>query len=84
MKRYLKNLIAALCDRNPFQEELEEKNIQLDKAVANVSALQDQLYAALNKWDGCQLELVDAKRELEDTKRALSEAECTTSCKQLS
>lgn len=81
--RYMKNLVKALFGLDPYREELVQAKEQLLKAAKNLSDMQDQLYAALDRWDGCQLELVDVKRELEDTKRALAEAECTSSCKHL-
>lgn len=51
MKRYFKNLWMALTGSDPFRDELEEKNSQLENAAENVQSLQDQLYAALNKWN---------------------------------
>ena len=51
MKQYLKNLFLALTGSNPFQVELEDTKQQLEKAAENVSALQDQLYSALEEWE---------------------------------
>ena len=52
MKQYFKNLWLALTGRNPFQEELDEAKGQMKKAAENLSAMQDQMYSALEKWDG--------------------------------
>ena len=44
MKRYLKNLLAALLGNNPYQAELE-------KADENVKQLRDMYFAACEKWE---------------------------------
>ncbi len=51
MKRYFKNLWLALTGANPYSDELQDAKEKLDKAADNVSALQNQLYAALEKWE---------------------------------
>lgn len=76
MKRYLKNLWGALCGSDPFRTQLAEAREQLEKAAENISSLQDQLYAALNHWDGCQM-------KLEEANKALEAATETAACKQL-
>jgi len=76
MKRYLKNLWGALCGSDPFRTELEEARERLEKAGENMRSLQDQLYAALNHWDGCQM-------KLEEANKALEAATETAACKQL-
>lgn len=63
MKSYLKNLLIALKGRNPYQEELDEKNRRLQKVADHNQSLHDQLYAALNNWDGCRLLLEDAEKK---------------------
>lgn len=51
MKRYIKNLVLAICGRNPFAEEVENLKEKLEKAGENTRGLQNQLYAALEKQD---------------------------------
>ncbi|MBQ9646108.1 MAG: hypothetical protein IJV24_07110 [Prevotella sp.] len=50
MKRYVKNLIAALMGRNPYREELDEVKERYEQAADNVRSLQDMYYSALEKW----------------------------------
>lgn len=74
--RYLLTLWRALIGKNPFRMELAEAKEQLKKATENVQSLQDQLFAALDHWEGCQAELYEANKALE----AATE---TAACKQL-
>ena len=48
MKRYLKNLMAALCGRNPYNTELDELTDHYEKAAANVQELQEMYYNSLD------------------------------------
>ena len=66
MKQYFKNLVLAICGRNPFAEEVEDMKEKLEKAGENVRGLQDQLYAALENWES-------AKRLLSLNKERLAE-----------
>ena len=74
--RYLKNLMKALFGLDPYREDLAEAKEQLQKAAENVRSLQNQLFAALDHWDGCQAKLDEANKALE----AATE---TAACKQL-
>jgi chromosome segregation ATPase len=51
IKRYLKNLMKALFGLDPYQDEVDVLKEQLEKSAENMSAMQDQLYSALEKWD---------------------------------
>lgn len=66
MKQYFKNLVLAICGRNPFAEEVADLKENLEKAGENVRGLQDQLYAALENWES-------AKRLLSLNKERLAE-----------
>lgn len=70
MKQYVKNLVLAICGRNPFAEEVADLKEKLEKAGENVRGLQDQLYAALNRWDGCQYRLEEVSKTLEAAKKS--------------
>lgn len=76
MKRYFKNLCLALTGEDPFHAELDEARKQLEKAAENMRSLQSQLFAALDRWDGCRTKLDEANKVLE----AATE---TAACKQL-
>lgn len=51
MKRYVKNLWLALTGANPYSDELQDAKDKLNKAADNLSAMRNQLYAALEKWE---------------------------------
>ena len=57
MKRYLKNLLSAICGNNPYRLELDELKEQMKKADENVGMLQDAYY-------GVQEKMVEAKKLL--------------------
>jgi chromosome segregation ATPase len=73
MKRYIKNLIAALCGRNPFREELDEKNVQLDKAAANVQSLQDMYYSAVDRWNHAEKRSASLQQLVENLRERIKE-----------
>ena len=72
MKRYFKNLWMALTGCDPFRDELEEKNSQLENAAENVQALQDQLYAALDKWEQSVLMAEKSSKAFEEVSEKLA------------
>lgn len=43
--------MKALFGLNPFKEEVDTLKEQLEKSAENMSAMQDQLYSALDKWN---------------------------------
>lgn len=48
MKRYIKNVLIALRGRNPYREELDELNRQVESVQENVQSWQAMYYKA---WD---------------------------------
>lgn len=73
MKRYIKNLVLAVCGRNPFAEEVADLKEKLEKAGENVRGLQDQLYAALEKWNEAQQLLFESGRMVGERDKWLAE-----------
>ena len=65
MKQYFKNLVLAICGRNPFAEEVADLKEKLEKAGENVRGLQDQLFAALEKWESAKRLLSLNKERME-------------------
>ena len=59
MKYYLRNLLTAICGKNPYQQELDKLKEQMVKAGENVSMLSDAYY-------GVQEKRVEAERLLAD------------------
>lgn len=66
MKYYLKNLLTALCGRNPYRQELDELKEEMEKARENVSTLQDAYYKEMEKS-------VDAERMQDEAVKLLEE-----------
>ena len=66
MKYYLKNLLTALCGRNPYRQELDELKEEMEKARENVSTLQDAYYKEMEKS-------VDAERMQDEAAKLLEE-----------
>lgn len=62
MKQYFKNLVLAIRGRNPFAEEVAGLREKLEKAGENVRGLQDQLFAALERWESAK-RLLSLNRE---------------------
>lgn len=73
MKRYFKNLWMALTGCDPFRDELEEKNSQLENAADNLSAMQNQLYAALEKWEQSAKRIDDYEALIENLRERIKE-----------
>lgn len=73
MKHYIKNLVLAIRGRNPFSEEVADLKEKLEKAGENVSGLQDQLYAALEKWNEAQQLLFESGRMVGERDKWLAE-----------
>ena len=73
MKQYFKNLVLAIRGRNPFAEEVADLKEKLEKAGENESALQDQLYAALEKWNEAQQLLFESGRMVGERDKWLAE-----------
>lgn len=73
MKHYIKNLVLAICGRNPFAEEVEDMKEKLEKAGENVRGLQDQLYTALEKWNEAQQLLFESGRMVGERDKWLAE-----------
>jgi len=65
MKQYFKNLVLAICGRNPFAEEVAELKEELEKAGEDVRGLQDQLFAALERWESAKRLLSLNKERME-------------------
>lgn len=65
MKHYIKNLVLAIRGRNPFAEEVADLKEKLEKAGENVRGLQEQLYAALEKWESAKRLLSLNKERME-------------------
>lgn len=73
MKRYIKNLWLALMGTNPFQQELDEKSSQYEKASKNISTLKEQYITALDKWDQTEKSVRGLQQLVENLRERLRE-----------
>lgn len=76
MKQYFRNLWFAIIGGNPYADEVDDLRKKMEKDGEDMLILRNQLYAALNQWDKCQM-------QLEETKKTLKEATATPAHKQL-
>lgn len=70
MKQYLRNLWLSFIGCNPYADEVNNLHKELEKEGEKVQRLQEQLYAALNKWNECQSQLDDIMKHSEDATKA--------------
>lgn len=75
MKQYFKNLVLAIRGRNPFAEEVADLKEKLEKAGENVSALNDQLYAALEKWEAAKKSAASQQQLVENLRERIRDKE---------
>ncbi len=73
MKRYVKNLWLALTGANPYSDELQDAKDKLNKAEDNLSAMQNQLYAALKKWEQSAKRIDDYEALIENLRERIKE-----------
>lgn len=66
MKRYLKNLLAALLGNNPYQAELE-------KADENVKQLRDMYFAACEKWEQNDKQVASLQQLVENLRERIKD-----------
>lgn len=60
--RYLKNLIKALFGLDPYRDELEDAREKMQKSADNLSAMRNQLYVALDRWDSALARYEEAEK----------------------
>lgn len=63
MKQYFKNLLIAVCGKNPYQRELDKTREEMEKTGANVRILQESFYQEQEKAAQCE-KLLDEYKEL--------------------
>ena len=73
MQRYIRNLWLALSGRDPYREELDEKNLQLEQAADNVRRLNDLAYTTAEKWDRAEKEKAGLQNLVETYRQRIKE-----------
>lgn len=70
---YLRNLWLALLGNNPYQMELEEAKVYLEKAAENLSTTQDMCYDTMERWNESQKEIDNLQKLVETLRDHLRE-----------
>lgn len=73
MKRYIKNLWFAVTGSNPYQQELDEKDSQYNRTVENFTALQQQYFNALEKWEQAEKNACSLQQLVENLRQRIKE-----------
>lgn len=73
MKRYLKNLLAALLGNNPYQTERDELAAKLEKADENVKQLRDMYFAACEKWEQNDKQVASLQQLVENLRERIKD-----------
>jgi chromosome segregation ATPase len=73
MKRYLKNLLAALLGNNPYQAERDELAAKLEQAGDNVRGLNELYYTVLEKWAANKRQLASLQQLVENLRERIAD-----------
>lgn len=73
MKRYLKNLLAALLGNNPYEAERDEMAAQLEKAGENVRGLQELYYNMVERWEAERKQLASLQQLVENLRERIKD-----------
>lgn len=73
MKRYLKNLLAALLGNNPYEAERDELRRQMKQAAENVERLRDMYCAACEKWEQSDKQVVSLQQLVENLRERIKD-----------
>lgn len=73
MKRYLKNLLAALLGNNPYEAERDELAAKLEKADENVRGLNELYYTVLEKWSANKRQMASLQQLVENLRERIQD-----------
>ena len=73
MKRYLKNLFAALLGNNPYEAERDELRRQMKQAAENVERLRDMYCAACEKWEQSNKQVASLQQLVENLRDRIAD-----------
>jgi len=73
MKRYFKNLLAALLGRNPYETERDEMRRQIEQAAENVERLRDMYCAACEKWEQSDKQVASLQQLVENLRERIKD-----------
>lgn len=66
MKRYLKNLLAALLGNNPYEAERDDLAEKLTHAIQDVKQLRNMYCAACEKWEQSDKQVTSLQQLVEN------------------
>lgn len=69
------NLWLALSGTDPYRQELDEKDAQLEKAAENARSLSDMYYIAVEKWDAERKQAASLQKLVENLRERLTDKE---------
>lgn len=78
MKQYFKNLLIAVCGKNPYQCELDKVREEMKKAGENVSMLRESFYREQEKAAECEKLLNEYKKLMEKSDKQLASYQTLT------
>lgn len=73
MKRYFKNLLAALLGNNPYEAERDELAAKLEKADENVHGLNELYYTVLEKWAANKRQIASLQQLVENLRERIKD-----------
>lgn len=73
MKRYLKNLLAALLGNNPYEAERDELAAKLEKADENVHGMNELYYTVLEKWAANKRQIASLQQLVENLRERIQD-----------
>ena len=77
MKRYLKNLFAALLGNNPYEAERDELRRQMKQAAENVERLRDMYCAACEKWEQSNKQVASLQQLVENLRDRIKDKDAS-------
>jgi len=73
MKRYFKNLLAALLGNNPYEAECDDLRRQMEQAAENVERLRDMYCAACEKWEQSDKQVASLQQLVENLRERIKD-----------
>jgi hypothetical protein len=73
MKRYLKNLLAALLGNNPYQAERDDLAAKLEKAGDNYRGLNELYYKMVERWDAERKQVTSLQQLVENLRERIKD-----------
>lgn len=73
MKRYLKNLLAALLGNNPYEAERDDLAAKLEQAGENYRGLNELYYNVLEKWEAERKQIASLQQLVENLRERIKD-----------